>query len=144
MLVEKLDLKKIPNTLKLLYYKTIIENPYIPVTPYPKQAIPIILANLEETVTPEGVKKPNSTLAGAGGFGGKSYLGSMLAVQYLQEPDYTCLVTRKNYAELCDTNSIWENLLSWCCNSNLPVMTVSLMMKLVNYRKEYYNFNTVV
>ena len=119
MLVEKLDLKKIPNTLKLLYYKTIIENPYIPVTPYPKQAIPIILANLEETVTPEGVKKPNSTLAGAGGFGGKSYLGSMLAVQYLQEPDYTCLVTRKNYAELCDTNSIWENLLSWCCNSEL-------------------------
>ena len=44
----------------------------------------------------------------------------MLAVQYLQEPDYTCLVTRRNYAELLDTNSIWENLLEWCCSESLP------------------------
>lgn len=117
--MENLDLQKIPNKVKVLYYKTIIENPYIPVTPYPKQAIPIILANMPEKVTEKGVKKPNTVLAGAGGFGGKSYLGSMLAAQYLQEPDYTCLVTRKNYAELCDTNSIWENLLDWCCNPEL-------------------------
>ena len=44
----------------------------------------------------------------------------MLAVQYLQEPDYTCLVTRRNYAELLDTNSIWENLIEWCCSEELP------------------------
>lgn len=44
----------------------------------------------------------------------------MLAVQYLNEPDYTCLVTRRNYAELLDTNSIWENLVEWCCSEDLP------------------------
>ena len=44
----------------------------------------------------------------------------MLAVQYLMEPDYTCLVTRRNYAELLDTNSIWENLIEWCCSEDLP------------------------
>lgn len=43
----------------------------------------------------------------------------MLAVQYLTEPDYTCLVTRRNYAELLDTNSIWENLIEWCCRDDL-------------------------
>ena len=45
----------------------------------------------------------------------------MLAAQYLQQPDYTCLVTRRNYAELLDTNSIWENLVDWCCDENLPI-----------------------
>lgn len=45
----------------------------------------------------------------------------MLAVQYLQEPDYTCLVTRRNYAELLDTDSIWEHLVEWCCDEDLPV-----------------------
>ena len=44
----------------------------------------------------------------------------MLAAQYLQEPNYTCLVTRRNYAELLDTDSIWENLVDWCCNEDLP------------------------
>lgn len=44
----------------------------------------------------------------------------MLAVQYLNEPDYTCLVTRRNYPELLDTNSIWENLIEWCCSEELP------------------------
>lgn len=42
----------------------------------------------------------------------------MLAVQYLQAPDYTCLVTRRNYAELLDTNSVWDNLTDWCCDED--------------------------
>lgn len=117
-LVETINLKRTPSKEKVVYYKTILENPYIPFKPYPKQAIPILLANREEKLV-NGTKKPNSVLAGAGGFGGKTYLGSMLAVQYLMEPDYTCLVTRRNYAELLDTNSIWENLLDWCCGEEL-------------------------
>ena len=114
-LVKNLKKYSFSNKEKLLFYETIMENPYVKYKPYPKQAIPIFLANRPEEKVGE-VKNPITVLTGAGGFGGKSYLGSMLAVQYLQEPDYTCLVTRRNYAELLDTNSIWENLLEWCCD----------------------------
>ena len=112
-----MEIIKIPELTprdKLIYYHTILENPYIKFKPYPKQSIPIILASREKTT------KPHNILAGAGGYGGKTFLGSMLAAQYLNEPDYTCLVTRRNYAELLDTNSIWENLQDWCCGEHLP------------------------
>ena len=99
-----------------LFNRTIIKNPYIPFKPYRKQAIPILYANRAEQFDGE-VKKLNQILVGAGGFGGKTFLGSMLAVQYLPfDIDYTCLVTRLNYAELLDTNSIWENIIDWCCD----------------------------
>ena len=119
MLVEH----KVPINDKehLLLQKTIVENPYCLYKPYPKQLIPIILANREEKHAEDGTKKPNTVLAGAGGYGGKTFLGSMLAVQYLhKDEDYTCLVTRRNYAELVDTNSIWDNLVDWCCGTHLP------------------------
>lgn len=100
--------------LKVLYSETIKYNPYIPLTPYTKQLIPVIEAN-----KPEQNKQVNSILVGAGGYGGKTILGSMLAAQYLMEDDYTCLVTRRNYAELLDTNSIWENLSNWCTDTTI-------------------------
>lgn len=103
---------QVNNGLKIIYSKTIKNNPYIPLTPYTKQQIPII-----EAIKPEVNKQVNSILVGAGGYGGKTILGSMLAAQYLLEEDYTCLVTRRNYAELLDTNSIWENLSDWCTDT---------------------------
>ena len=112
--------------LKVHYYNTILKNPYIPVKPYPKQAIPIFEVIKNEQLNDRGKPEVNTVLVGAGGFGGKTYLGSMLAAQYLpekvseKEDNYTCLVTRKNYAELVDTNSIWDNLLDWCCGEHLP------------------------
>lgn len=102
-----------------LYRRTILENPYIKYKPYTKQALPVYLVSKPEHMV-DGVIKTNEVLVGAGGFGGKTFLGSMLAAQYLFQPDYTCLVTRRNYAELLDTNSIWENLLDWCCGDHLP------------------------
>ena len=51
--------------LKVLYSETIKYNPYIPLTPYTKQLIPIIEAN-----KPEQNKQVNSILVGAGGYGG--------------------------------------------------------------------------
>lgn len=111
--------------LKVHYYNTILKNPYIPVKPYPKQAIPIFEVIKNEPLNEKGQPEVNTVLVGAGGFGGKTYLGSMLAAQYLpekvseREDNYTCLVTRKNYAELVDTNSIWDNLLDWCCGEHL-------------------------
>ena len=123
MLIEN----KIPLTdretrlIHKLLDETITKNPYCKYKPYPKQLKPIILANREEQYDEKGTKKPNTVLAGAGGYGGKTFLGSMLAVQYLhKDEDYTCLVTRRNYAELVDTNSIWDNLVDWCCGEHLP------------------------
>lgn len=121
MLVETLAPHQLSDSDKLLFHETILENPYIKYKPYPKQAIPLFLANQQNELSfneefEEWEIKPNSILCGAGGFGGKTYLGSMAACQYLLEPDYTCLVTRKNWNELVDTNSIWENLIDWTCD----------------------------
>ena len=71
--------------LKVHYYNTILKNPYIPVKPYPKQAIPIFEVIKNETLNEKGQPEVNTVLVGAGGFGGKTYLGSMLAAQYLPE-----------------------------------------------------------
>ena len=98
--------------LKRIYIDSICENPYIPIAPYSKQMLAILYASRCNSL--------NQILVGAGGYGGKTYLGSMLAVQYLPfAEDYTCLVTRRNYAELLDTNSVWDNLIQWCCDVEL-------------------------
>ena len=124
MLITKLPKGFITPGQMKVFYETIVNNPYLQsakILPYPKQSIAIFLANQPEQTDQDGTQKPNTLLCGAGGFGGKTYLGSMLACQHLlnDEEGYTCLVTRKNYAELLDTNSIWDNLLDWCCNDKL-------------------------
>ena len=112
MKMEKIPKDKLSAELKYQYIRTIKHNPYVKLKPYPKQSIPVFEASKNEVD-----KAVNSVLVGAGGYGGKSILGGILAVQYLLEPNYTCLVTRRNYAELLDTNSIWENLVDWCCDA---------------------------
>lgn len=66
MLLEKSDIE-ITKKDKLIYYHTVLNNPYIPFKPYPKQALGLILASKEEREV-DDVKKPNSILLGAGGF----------------------------------------------------------------------------
>ena len=112
MLVEPSNIT-INDKDKLIYYNTVTNNPYIPLTPYKLQSIALLLASRD-------TKEVNSILAGGSAYGGKTVLGSMLAVQFLQEPSYRCLVTRRNYAELLDVSSIWDNLNEWCCDANLP------------------------
>ena len=124
MLVEKLPHGFVTESQKKIYRETIMKNPYLEtqkIQPYPKQSIALFLINSPEHTGGDGLRKPNTILCGAGGFGGKTYLGSMLALQHIlnDEEGYTCLVTRKNYAELLDTNSIWDNLVDWCCNDDL-------------------------
>lgn len=110
-LVETFPKSEYSNDLKDVFIESIIENPYIPFTPYNKQKLAILYATRVNDF------KLNQLLVGAGGYGGKTYLGSMLAAQYLPfEEDYSCIVTRRNYAELLDTNSIWDNLIDWCCD----------------------------
>lgn len=66
MLLEKSDVE-ITKKDKLIYYHTVLNNPYMPFKPYPKQALGLILASKEEREV-DDVKKPNSILLGAGGF----------------------------------------------------------------------------
>ena len=108
-LVETFPRNEYNEDLRNIFIESILDNPYIPFTPYSKQKLAILYATRKNNL--------NQLLVGAGGFGGKTYLGSMLALQYLPfSEDYTCLVTRRNYAELLDTNSVWDNLIDWCCD----------------------------
>lgn len=66
MLLEKEDVE-INERDKLIYYHTVLQNPYIPFKPYPKQAMGLILASKEEQFE-DNAKKPNSVLLGAGGY----------------------------------------------------------------------------
>ena len=59
-------LDNITDRQKLIYYHTILKNPYIPFTPYPKQAIPILYCLNEEQNN-----NVHSLLAGGSGYGGK-------------------------------------------------------------------------
>lgn len=115
MIVNSINKSSLSDDEITLFKRSVLNNPYIKYKPYDKQSLAMLLCARPEKYE-QGVYKPNTILIGAGGFGGKTYLGSMLAVQYLDSEDYTCLVTRKNYAELLDTDSIWDNLIDWCCD----------------------------
>jgi hypothetical protein len=113
MQVESIPLNQVTDRDKDLLTTTILDNPYIPFKPYPRQYYPIIETN-KALVDNE----PNTALVGAGGYGGKTYLGSMLAAQFLEYPEYQALVTRKNRKELIGPDSIWNNLYEWACDRN--------------------------
>jgi len=112
-LVETFPRTEYTHDLRDVFLESVIDNEYIPFAPYSKQKLAILYASRQNDF------KLNQLLVGAGGFGGKTFLGSMLSVQYLPfDEDYTCLVTRRNYAELLDTNSVWDNLIDWCCDED--------------------------
>lgn len=97
----------ITNKDKVLYYDTILNNPYIPITPYPKQILNFILANRLDTDI-------NKVLTGGKAFGGKTFILTALALQYAKEKRYRCLVVRKNYGDLNAVSSIFDNIIDWC------------------------------
>lgn len=101
-------------TTEEIIRETIYNNDYVYVKPYPRQLWPIF-----EITEPIKNDEPHSILAGGGAYGGKTYLGSMLAAQYLEFPEYQCLVTRKNRKELIGPNSIWRNLKEWLTREEL-------------------------
>jgi len=109
------------NFYNQLLNKTIYNNPYIKLNPYPLQTLPIIEANRPTDTY-------NDELIGAGGFGGKTILGAMLAAQYLEHRKYQCLVTRLHYQELTGPNSIWSILNDWC-NNTCEINSTKLYIK---------------
>ena len=85
------------------YYHTILDNPYIDFELYDKQEF-IALTSCHKR---DGI---NKFLTGGPGGGGKTKLLAALALQFVEFPQYRCLVTRKNYRELVGTGSVFDIL----------------------------------
>ena len=102
---------EITNKDKVLYYDTILNNPYIKMTPYPKQMLNFFLANRLDI-------EISKLLTGGKAFGGKTYILTALALQYVNEKRYRCLVVRKNYQDLIAVSSIFDNIIDWTTEFN--------------------------
>ena len=114
----KVDDYQLSNFDKSLLISTIVNNPYIPVELYDKQLLSVALVNKDWS-------NVNEILTGGSGGGGKTTLLSALAVQFLQVPDYRCLVSRKNYKELVGTGSVFDILEDWVTPGNVFNCTIN-------------------
>lgn len=74
-----------------------MDNPYIRITPFPKQAAAIM--------HPARMK-----LLGGNAFSGKSLLGSVIASQWLMYPHYKCLIIRRTHDDVVATGGIVDKL----------------------------------
>ena len=87
----------------LNYELTILDNPFIDFELYSKQSF----VALTSCHNQEGI---NEFLTGGPGGGGKTKLLAALALQFVEFPQYRCLVTRKKYRELIGTGSVFDIL----------------------------------
>lgn len=76
---------------------TVLDNPYVRETPFPKQACAIM--------HPSRMK-----LLGGNAYSGKSLLGSIIASQWLMYPHYKCLVVRRTHDDVVATGGIVDRL----------------------------------
>lgn len=79
---------------------TVLENPWIPHDPTPKQAEFLLLDDLE------------GFYGGAGG-GGKSEALLMAAAQYVEVPGYAALLLRRTYADLALPEALMDRAREW-------------------------------
>lgn len=79
---------------------TILENPYIPHRPTPKQAEFLVLENKE-------------ALYGGAAGGGKSDALLMAALQYVGEPDYAAILFRRTYKDLKLPGALMDRAHQW-------------------------------
>lgn len=104
-----------------LYNETITKNPYIRFELYPKQKLVALLSCKDHT----GV---NHVLTGGAAGGGKTMLLAALALQFMTEPGYRCLVTRRGYRELVGTGSVYDiikNIPGLKSRESSPIKVVS-------------------
>lgn len=87
----------------LVYHDTVLNNPYIHDVPYKKQALAIM-------------DHRRRKLIGGNSYSGKSYLGYILAAQFLEFPEYRCLILRKNHDDVIATGGIVDYLKHKACN----------------------------
>lgn len=98
----RVDYKKIhlDQQQKKLIKRTILENPYIPVTPYDRQLYAI-------------ADRHTRKLIGGSAYSGKSMLGAVLALQHYEVPYYRCLILRSTYDNVIATGGIVDYLDHW-------------------------------
>ena len=82
---------------KQLYSLTVMDNPYIDIKPYPKQAAAIMY-------------NYKFKLLGGNAFSGKSLIGSVIASQWLMYPHYRCLILRNTDDDVTATGGIVDYL----------------------------------
>lgn len=82
---------------KQLYGLTVLDNPYITVTPYAKQAAAIMYDS-------------QFKLLGGNAFSGKSIMGSVIASQWLMYSNYRCLVLRRTMEDVVAAGGIVDYL----------------------------------
>lgn len=128
MKVEYKDLKLNPRQ-KALLIRTIQQNPYIPVTPYKLQLY---------SIADENKRK----LIGGSAYSGKSILGAMLALQYIEVPNYRCLIIRRTYDDVIATGGIVDYLKEWTEPFQNIVHNESkkVFINLENNAKIFYNY----
>lgn len=97
--VLKMDYKRLRITSldKQLYGLTVLDNPYIDITPFPKQAAAIMYNS-------------KFKLLGGNAFSGKSLIGSVIASQWLNYPHYRCLILRNTDDDVTATGGIVDYL----------------------------------
>lgn len=93
--------KKLTSNDYLVYYDTILDNPYIHYTPYPQQALAIMGHSRRKCI-------------GGNAFSGKSLLGYILACQWVGFPDYRCLILRRTYDDVCAPGGIVDYIRKHC------------------------------
>lgn len=83
-----------------LLRRTVLENPYIPHKPTPKQALFLTVPQTER-------------LFGGAAGGGKSDAALMGALQFVTEPDYAALVLRQSYKDLSLPSALMDRAMGW-------------------------------
>ena len=85
---------------KAVYQTTVLENPFIPHVPFPKQA-ELLESDVQEI------------LYGGSAGGGKSDALLMAALQYVEVPGYKALIIRRTFPDLSLPNAIMDRALNW-------------------------------
>jgi len=142
MLVKEI---KQDNTFIKLFEKTILNNKFIPnrikkgICNYPQEIILLQQANEMKKDPITGKIGINDILCGGARFGGKTLMGAVLALQYMMEPSYKCLVTRRLYDDLMaeGTDSIFGYIKTWKNELQLTDKELEISMKYKHVKSEY-------
>lgn len=111
-----------------LFDKTILKNKYIPhrikegILNYPEEMR--LLYELNRFQLDSDTQEPllNELLCGGGRYGGKTLMGAVGSLQFIEYPEYVCTVTRNNYPDLLapGKDSIFGYIELWQHELNLP------------------------
>lgn len=90
------------------YKRTVIQNPWIPWAPHPRQQTFLMLGNVLEV------------MYGGAAAGGKSYALLAGAAQYVDVPGYNALIIRRTYKELNSAEALIPRSKEWWLNFRTP------------------------